>query len=1166
MILPIKIQEGEVESPRLRLINRLKKLPLKWLVVTIAILLILVTIIYLVLIKQKEPLLLQGLQGYFQTKEKSLGDHLELRSMLAKDQAGQDIFALAQEKGFTRPEKTIISETIQGVETSFTPLTSNEGRQVTFTYSQGFGTGRAGIQEIDLENNTLTTYNDNDSGIITDLSTGEVIKSWGPLTHHSDLYDYDLKKAKRNYFIWRIGLQGNLAKTGFEFACGHILPENILETALDTFLDPGGLFAQQVGCAFYLGMINQDLNDKIQDGSVAGYLPDAAFVGGSLSYEYGKLSLEVSNVGMGYSDSFEASLFSKVGEGSWTFVESKMVQNLRPDGSNVAYPGPTVAEVIFEYETQEDEILLVKLDSRDLVEETNEDNNQISLGRDFLNQNPESFLEIIYPNPGTAGRVVGFGGNALDVDGHIALRGYEWDFGNETKWRTEDIIHYTYTKPGAYNVRLRVLDNDGAWSQWTSQELVIHSSLHASDEPYEGYLPIVSAFAAPEYAQSLTWDGEYLWTTDAKKLFKINPKNGKVESEFDLPFAVDVRYDWTNLEEIVIDLTWDGQYLWLTNKEDNKIYKVDRQGNLIASFDSPNTNPTAITWTGTNPIFITDKGTLKIDSLDGSLLEIIETPLSISGMVWSSQAIWTTDQNSIYKLTRDFILQDDYPPPVRRVAAKPYTKYPFRPLDLAWDGKYLWVLSDRDRRSDGRGEYKEKWPPIIYKSDPNGSLSDYIVIPDFGPLGNDGVVWDGDGFLIPIIKPETWDNRVEKVSPAGKHMFTAVSHQSIYPNLFEWRPFWDIDGDGENFWLLTDHYSEAKTVSLDRDGGKLLELIPGIHNITSLAWDGADIWLGKDFGDIAFIAKYDQKANQQEKQENLLCSQSLIWINNDLWCMDENQRIIKMNYTGSDFSVAEIYSPAYPLVNEEEIEFDQCLEGCDEFAGDFGAYLRCANECEEKTGYVLSVNTRGNGLGWDGQFLWGLHQGHLYKLDHIPVSPDDRLQVPYFTHGVSVESQPPAEEEEEEENLTSDWETYKSEDFGFEFKHPSSEWSADEDSFNSTLVLDNIFFQETPVTGTGSKSSNFQVWSRSATDSQISQQNLMSSKEDAKEINDIVIGDKRGQELVFRKPHLILGGMHDFRLYIIRANNFIYSFYSDYCLDDKEPECDLILASFKFGK
>ncbi len=87
---------------------------------------------------------------------------------------------------------------------------------------------------------------------------------------------------------------------------------------------------------------------------------------------------------------------------------------------------------------------------------------------------------------------------------------------------------------------------------------------------------IVESFENPGIAQDhgIAFDGKSLWINDfsALKVFEVDPNSGRIISSFKIP----------EMGSGASGITWDGQYLYLVNwLEQNKLYKVDRQGNLI---------------------------------------------------------------------------------------------------------------------------------------------------------------------------------------------------------------------------------------------------------------------------------------------------------------------------------------------------------------------------------------------------------------------------------------------------------------------------------------------------------------------------------------------------------------------------------------------------------
>lgn len=89
---------------------------------------------------------------------------------------------------------------------------------------------------------------------------------------------------------------------------------------------------------------------------------------------------------------------------------------------------------------------------------------------------------------------------------------------------------------------------------------------------------IITRFENPGIAQDhgIAFDGESLWINDfsALKVFEVSPETGKILSSFQIP----------EMGSGASGIAWDGEYLYLISwVEQGKLYKVDRQGNLIGT-------------------------------------------------------------------------------------------------------------------------------------------------------------------------------------------------------------------------------------------------------------------------------------------------------------------------------------------------------------------------------------------------------------------------------------------------------------------------------------------------------------------------------------------------------------------------------------------------------
>ncbi|KPJ55155.1 hypothetical protein AMJ47_01405 [Parcubacteria bacterium DG_72] len=104
---------------------------------------------------------------------------------------------------------------------------------------------------------------------------------------------------------------------------------------------------------------------------------------------------------------------------------------------------------------------------------------------------------------------------------------------------------------------------------------------------------IIAFFPNPGIAQDhgIVFDGGSLWINDfsSLKVFEIDPESGKTLSFFEIP----------EMGCGASGIAWDGEYLYLVNwLKQNKLYKVDRQGNLIGILELKGPAGQTITFDG----------------------------------------------------------------------------------------------------------------------------------------------------------------------------------------------------------------------------------------------------------------------------------------------------------------------------------------------------------------------------------------------------------------------------------------------------------------------------------------------------------------------------------------------------------------------------------------
>jgi PKD repeat protein len=119
------------------------------------------------------------------------------------------------------------------------------------------------------------------------------------------------------------------------------------------------------------------------------------------------------------------------------------------------------------------------------------------------NQPPVATILSISPNPADVGVSVTFVFSGSDSDGTAVH--YEWDFGDDTAASgalpgdDESLeVEHVYSAGGGYAARLRVRDDEEAWSSWTLREMEITESV--DDEPpsigIPSYLPEIPSGGA----------------------------------------------------------------------------------------------------------------------------------------------------------------------------------------------------------------------------------------------------------------------------------------------------------------------------------------------------------------------------------------------------------------------------------------------------------------------------------------------------------------------------------------------------------------------------------------------------------------------------------------------------------------------------------------------
>jgi len=172
---------------------------------------------------------------------------------------------------------------------------------------------------------------------------------------------------------------------------------------------------------------------------------------------------------------------------------------------------------------------------------------------------------------------------------------------------------------------------------------------------------------------SVTWDGEYIWTAALwGDVYKLDPETGEIKVHWIFPGP----QAW--------GMTYDGENLWINDFAEKRVYEMDTNGNVISSFEIPDTEGGAkgITWDG-EYLYLMGWTTPTIYKLDksGSLIDRIEIKdgWAGGGLTWDGNCFWAPGGKGICKIDKD-----------SRIVGGIYAASEGT-WDLAWDGQHLWA-------------------------------------------------------------------------------------------------------------------------------------------------------------------------------------------------------------------------------------------------------------------------------------------------------------------------------------------------------------------------------------------------------------------------------------------------------------------------------------------
>ncbi|UCD18709.1 MAG: hypothetical protein JSU64_04605, partial [candidate division WOR-3 bacterium] len=174
----------------------------------------------------------------------------------------------------------------------------------------------------------------------------------------------------------------------------------------------------------------------------------------------------------------------------------------------------------------------------------------------------------------------------------------------------------------------------------------------------------------------------WLSDIDAATIYKINPMNGAVLTQFAAPDP------WTK------DLAFDGEYLWASGNMQSGIYKFDTlNGTVMGAYSSPSLNPLGLTYDGSYLWHAAHPGTnteptqiYKIDPANGQVITSFPLPFEwANGLAYMDGYLLVsdTDLGIIYKID-----------PNTGQIVDAYGAARDNPLGLAYDNTNIWNVDE----------------------------------------------------------------------------------------------------------------------------------------------------------------------------------------------------------------------------------------------------------------------------------------------------------------------------------------------------------------------------------------------------------------------------------------------------------------------------------------
>lgn len=196
----------------------------------------------------------------------------------------------------------------------------------------------------------------------------------------------------------------------------------------------------------------------------------------------------------------------------------------------------------------------------------------------------------------------------------------------------------------------------------------------------------IFSFKTRPFPSGLTWDGQNLWYVDTSYIYKVSSTGMYIDSIIN-PVSN------TTATLIGGGLTYDGINLWYADEETANLFKIDpTNGNVLQEFNLPSfgqsdPNGFGLSWDGNNiwhSQYIPPR-LYKLNPTNGNIIDSLTPTSMILGIEWVNGNLYGISGQQVFKINHNTgAFQDSSSWCV-----------PFS-LDLTWDGYHLWNVSGQD--------------------------------------------------------------------------------------------------------------------------------------------------------------------------------------------------------------------------------------------------------------------------------------------------------------------------------------------------------------------------------------------------------------------------------------------------------------------------------------